>query len=93
MYSTVNIGKITKGLARGWRVRFEASLNDTRKSDIAIDDISFVNCNPNDYLLSFKCDFETNFCGWYNEVVGSKFNWTRNKGQTTSDETGPPGDQ
>lgn len=93
-YSTIKLGNYTTGLSQGWKLKFAAYLNDTaRSSRISLDDISFSNCNPNDYLAPLKCSFDDGFCGWTNDVVNSKFNWTRNKGSTSSIETGPPGDQ
>jgi hypothetical protein len=80
-------------LSSGWRLMLDAvPIRSPFTDDIAIDDINFVNCNPNDYLLSVKCDFEKDYCGFMNDSTGN-FNWTRNKGKTSSDETGPPGDQ
>ncbi len=47
------------------------------RDDIALDDISFTNCNPNDFLLPVKCNFEVDFCGWSNDAVAD-FIWIRN---------------
>lgn len=94
-FASVNIGEALGGIESGWKIRFTSS--PTKYSyfydSIAIDDISFVNCNPNDYLKPIKCDFETDFCGWENQPYNTQFNWTRNKGETDSYDTGPPGDQ
>jgi len=59
--------------------------------DVAIDDITFENCGLNRTRHVLDCDFETDFCSW--ETAGlANFNWTRQKGSTTSSNTGPPGD-
>jgi hypothetical protein len=80
----VNIGNALGSLS-DWKIRFEA-LPDITDSpalsdDIAIDDISFDNCNPDDYLKPLRCDFEKDLCGWVNDFRSSQFNWTRNKGR------------
>ena len=59
---------------------------------MAIDDISFTNCNAEDYLLPVKCNFEIDFCGWSNDLTAD-FNWSRNQGVTPTFNTGPSGDQ
>lgn len=98
-FSTINIGAALGLLASGWKIQYSSEPNTNSFSfsyfndEIALDDISFVNCNPNDHLKPLKCDFETDFCGWSNDLVNTQFNWTRYKGSTDSDETGPPGDQ
>ncbi|CAF0808194.1 unnamed protein product, partial [Brachionus calyciflorus] len=92
-YLAVKLGNYTRGIGKGWKIVFAAYLNDSSKSSrIGLDDISFSNCNPNDYLAPLRCDFDLDFCGWTNDVANSKFNWTRNKGTTSSDQTGPSTD-
>lgn len=39
----------------------------------------------------FNCTFETNFCGW-NQDNRDQFDWTRIKGSTSTNGTGPTGD-
>jgi hypothetical protein len=41
---------------------FVASTTD----DVGIDDISFVNCNPNGALPNISCTFENGLCNWNN---------------------------
>ena len=36
----------------------------------------------------YDCNFEVDFCNWENDV-SRPLNWTRNKGSTTTSETGP----
>lgn len=47
-------------------------------TDIALDDIEFVNCRP-DYIpenhYNLTCDFETDMCGWYQEQSNDDFDW------------------
>lgn len=92
-FETVSLGDIVGPLSKGWHLTYEAiPMRSPFPDDIAIDDISFVNCNPSDYLLSVKCDFEKDYCGFSNDTTGN-FNWDRKKGKTDTDDTGPPGDQ
>lgn len=56
-------------------------------------DISFINCNPNDYLRPLKCDFDIDFCNWMNSPLNTNLNWTRAKASTVSYSTGPSADQ
>ena len=97
LLGTVNLGTSLGELAPGWNLQFESEPSLTGVSafsdDIAIDDISFSNCNPADHLKPLRCNFDKDFCGWANDPTGSNFNWTRNNGSTSSDDTGPPGDQ
>ncbi|XP_033751986.1 MAM and LDL-receptor class A domain-containing protein 1-like [Pecten maximus] len=68
------------------QVVFEA-ITRQQTGDIAIDDISIRNgpcAGPAD------CNFESNLCAWSNvEGSGDDFDWLRNKGDTTSTQTGP----
>lgn len=54
-------------------------------SDIAVDDIQIDSgpCAPDAY-----CDFEDDFCGFYNTKEGDNFDWLRGKGQIYTS-TGP----
>ena len=93
-FGTLNIGKELGEIETGWKISYSYKPTSYFFYDpVAIDDISFVNCNPNDYLKPVKCDFERDFCGWENQPYNTQFNWTRNKDETDSIETGPPGDQ
>ncbi|KAK1172074.1 MAM and LDL-receptor class A domain-containing protein 2-like isoform X2 [Acipenser oxyrinchus oxyrinchus] len=62
--------------------------------DIALDDISFRNCE-NSYqppaLPSYNCTFETDMCGWVQGVTDN-FDWQRRSGPTETHNTGPTGD-
>jgi len=96
-FSTVNIGNLIGPEPKGWKVRFSYTPTSSQfaylTDSVALDDISFVNCNPNDYLRPLKCNFENDLCGWENRIVGTQFNWTRTNGSTDSPDTGPAGDQ
>ena len=97
MFSALNIGKLIGPGPNGWKIRFLYTPTTASfvylTDSVALDDISFVNCNPNDYLRPVKCDFEKDICGWENRIGGTQFNWTRINGSTDSLDTGPGGDQ
>jgi hypothetical protein len=84
-------------LNKDWRIVLESlpsfNVGPTFNDIISIDDITFSNCNPDDFLRPLKCDFENGFCGWINGYPQSEFNWTRISGSTSSTGTGPVGDQ
>eukprot|EP00057_Strongylocentrotus_purpuratus_P017999 XP_011672473.1 PREDICTED: MAM and LDL-receptor class A domain-containing protein 1-like [Strongylocentrotus purpuratus] len=77
-------------------VRFEASpglgFDDTSEpTDIAIDDIRFINCGSS---ADLNCNFgiatsEGTFCGWTQANGSDTFNWSLFKGRTPSGYTGP----
>ena len=89
------IGQKLGALGRGLRMRFEVQPSRgfaaSSTADIAIDDISFGNCNPNQQPPNVACNFDTNFCVWTN-AVDDTFDWTRKNGSTRSYGTGPPAD-
>ncbi|XP_047128245.1 MAM and LDL-receptor class A domain-containing protein 1 isoform X1 [Hydra vulgaris] len=68
-----------------YQVVVEAVRGGDFKGDISIDDIDLIDgsCPPTAY-----CDFEHGICG-YNPDPKAEFYWTRNKGETSSDNTGP----
>uniref|UniRef100_A0A8C2TZ18 MAM domain containing 4 n=1 Tax=Coturnix japonica TaxID=93934 RepID=A0A8C2TZ18_COTJA len=52
-------------------------------ADIAIDNVTFVQCNPNvepPGAAELSCNFEADLCGWYQDQ-GSDFQWVRSTGQ------------
>lgn len=64
----------------------ELKVGNSFTGDIAIDDITsnIGNCPPTSY-----CDFETeDICGFTNYTLAT-FTWTRNRGPTFTDGTGP----
>ena len=71
----------------GYQVDFMGDPIDTKKSQIAIDDVEFLNCakinEPTDQSLD--CDFENGFCYYYPDKT-SDFYWQRGDG---SDYNGP----
>ena len=79
----------------GWKVFFELQPNSEDSTawtdDVAIDDISFNQCSENRTRNILDCDFEIDFCSWETNGLAD-FNWTRGSAQTTSTQTGPPGD-
>lgn len=66
------------------------------RSDIAIDEITIedASCDvlPSEAQpsnsTSINCSFETDTCGWYDDIFGD-FRWTRHKGSTSTTSTGP----
>ncbi len=58
------------------------------KSDAAVDDIEIENgaCPP-----EASCDFEDDYCGYYNTKEGDEIDWERAKGRKYST-TGPGAD-
>lgn len=92
---SVNIGESLGELSSGWKIRFEALTKQGQISfddNVAIDDIAFTNCNPEDHLRPLRCDFENGWCGWSN-VIDNQLNWTRAKKKDEGSFAGPPGDQ
>ena len=43
------------------------------------------------FLIATSCDFEGSMCGFVQDK-NDKFDWTRNKGSTSSSSTGPSAD-
>ena len=52
-----------------------------------------LNVLPSHFFFSPdpSCDFERDFCSW-EQLTTDDFDWTRNKGKTSSDGTGPSTD-
>ena len=64
---------------------FEVVVGNGARGTVALDNIFF----DDGACVKNICDFETpDICGYINDATG-KFNWTRNKGPTTSFDTGP----
>ncbi|KAK7478852.1 hypothetical protein BaRGS_00029951, partial [Batillaria attramentaria] len=71
------------------QVIFRGIRGSSYTGDIAIDDITAV---PNG-CPGVTCDFDTSdICGWETAVPMNDFEWKRNKGGTTSSNTGPDAD-
>ncbi|CAF4086941.1 unnamed protein product, partial [Rotaria sordida] len=89
--ATVNVG----ANPAGWRLFFDLEPNldffGAWTDDVAIDDISFSQCNANRSQYIIGCDFEMDFCSWTTNGLGD-FNWTRTSSTTPSTDTGPSGD-
>ncbi|CAF4238563.1 unnamed protein product, partial [Rotaria sordida] len=89
--ATVNVG----ANPAGWRLVFEFEPNldffGGWTDDVAIDDISFSQCNANRSQYIIGCDFEKDFCSWETNGLAD-FNWIRTSSQTSSIDTGPSGD-
>lgn len=89
--ATVSVGANPEG----WKLYFllEPNRDDLSSwtDDVAIDDISFTKCSNNRSRHVLDCDFETDFCSWQTDGLAD-FSWTRQSSQTSSLNTGPPGD-
>ena len=48
--------------------------------------------DPDMYGQNITCDFEQSYCAWKQDRENDDFDWIRNRGQTPSADTGPPGD-
>nr|XP_054757008.1 MAM and LDL-receptor class A domain-containing protein 2-like [Lytechinus pictus] len=95
-----NMGSLSVGPrnAGQYYIRFEASpgigFNDaSQTTDIALDDISFINCADTDDV---SCDFGAGdtsgtLCGWTQDT-SDIFDWVIRKGSTPSSYTGPAND-
>lgn len=96
MEGTAYIGQKLGALAKGFTIRFEGQpsvgYRPSSSKAIAIDDITFTNCNPNVSLPTVTCNFDSDFCSWTNVANTDKFDWTRHSGTTTSSGTGPKAD-
>lgn len=93
---TVYIGQKMGALSQGFTVDFKVGPgrnfgSASRSDDIAIDDITFNNCNPRQAAPNLNCDFEKDLCAWNQGInsVDDVFDWTRTKGSTASSFTGP----
>jgi len=94
--ANVNIGSELGALSQNWSVVFEG-LPDIYGvtlylNDLALDDISFTDCNPDDHLKPLKCDFEVDLCQWSNQQA-NKLSWIRSNDQNSISGSRPPGDQ
>ena len=87
------IGQKLGPLAKGYRITIEVtdSFQRTAANNVAIDDITFKNCNPQSKLADVTCNFDKDFCSWTNDV-NDQFDWTRKNGATSSSGTGPSTD-
>ena len=67
-------------------------------TDISLDDVTFVNCDPSyvpDNVESLNCEFENDTCGWYQEQHEDDFDWRYGQGSSSGDfaNTGPGTDK
>lgn len=69
-----------------FQVVLEGVVGTSFTGDAAVDDIEMVNGECDE---EGSCDFESDFCGYYNTNEGDEFDWLRNKGDTDSYATGP----
>ena len=99
LYAQVNLGRtIANRVAKGWRVRFSQkptsmlSYNDS----LAIDDITFSQCHPDDAHGLHQCDFSAGMCGWRNDNASNLLEWSiernvmRNERQKLTDHQNTP---
>lgn len=93
--ATIYLGRMLGPQAQGFRVRFEVlpgrGFLPSSTDDIAIDDISFNNCNPIVAVPNVNCNFNFDICKW-TQALDDVFDWTLKDGSTTSVGTGPPSD-
>lgn len=87
------IGQRIGAIATKWQVKFYVrpgrSFAPSNTNDIAIDDISFVNCAGT--APNISCNFDSGLCNWV-QAVNDDFQWTVNKGTTRTSGTGPSRD-
>ncbi|KAF8778576.1 MAM and LDL-receptor class A domain-containing [Argiope bruennichi] len=90
--------KVPEATYKGSKVRFSSKPNwswwNTDDKIVAIDEISFINCNPKELLVD--CDFDDDnfhdgFCFW-KPVANTAARWKRTKGTTEKNFTGPTSD-
>ena len=71
-------------------------MGESYDGDIAIDDLAYTTSPclvPAPTTDDYKCNFEENsICKWQNDATG-QFNWSLNKGTTSTILTGPSFDQ
>ncbi|XP_014680989.1 PREDICTED: MAM and LDL-receptor class A domain-containing protein 1-like [Priapulus caudatus] len=60
--------------------------------DVAIDDVSYINCTVGFRNPDINCTFDDGWCGWYRDRTYSQFDWIRTSGVTGSVNTGPTTD-
>lgn len=62
-------------------------------SDIAVDNIKYINCNPRKiYESNLNCTFEEERCSWYKKNFGTDFEWKLGKGYVNVFGDGPKHD-
>ncbi|XP_071965811.1 uncharacterized protein [Antedon mediterranea] len=65
-----------------FRIVFESIVGKGKDGDIALDDITIED-------LAWNCNFEKDTCSFH-QYDGDDFDWTSNKGKTSTKGTGPP---
>ena len=75
----------------GYKIAITGRPASFSKSNIAIDDVSYVDCDPNKIYTekSLNCTFEKDLCDYYHDK--GDFKWIRDN-KTPSSGTGPGGD-
>ncbi|XP_077865040.1 MAM and LDL-receptor class A domain-containing protein 2-like [Saccoglossus kowalevskii] len=79
-----------EGTGNNYKILFRGVVGDGSKGDIAMDDILVddIPCQPEGW-----CDFDTDTCGWTNELVrDDNYDWVRNAGTSPTSKTGPKKD-
>ncbi|XP_067126410.1 MAM and LDL-receptor class A domain-containing protein 1-like isoform X1 [Centruroides vittatus] len=62
-------------------------------SDVAVDDIRYVHCNPRiSYGLNLNCTFEEEECNWYKKNEGTDFEWRLGRSSRSAFDNGPKSD-
>ncbi len=84
-HAFVKVPKVTDNIDK--YIEFDGDISYSYSGYLAIDDIEVLvgQCPPQNY-----CDFEDGLCGYVHDIgAPANFRWTRNKGSTDSDGTGP----
>ncbi|XP_041467508.1 MAM and LDL-receptor class A domain-containing protein 1-like [Lytechinus variegatus] len=79
-------GQVSISSSHRYKAVIEATRGDGVQGDIAIDDVEIIRgaCPPPGF-----CDFQSDLCGWSQEVVQDQWDWLRTSGGTDSPNTGP----
>jgi len=70
-------------------VIFEGVVGKGLYGDIGLDDIKLLSATQGQCPSTTACTFETGLCAFRNTLIGDEFDWTLNKGETRSSNTGP----
>ncbi|GFN85250.1 MAM and LDL-receptor class a domain-containing protein 2-like [Plakobranchus ocellatus] len=80
----VDLGRV----AVPFKIVFQATRSATVSGDLAIDDITFINCDYPAAAYPLRTNFEYSFGDWLQDD-SDDFDWNRQQGETASVSTGP----